>query len=300
MSEKLPLVSVVMSVYNGERHVREAIESILNQTFRDFEFIIVNDGSADRTRKILESCKDGRVVLIHQENQGLTKALNKGISLARGKYIARQDADDVSKPERLAKQAAFMEENQAAGLVSSWFEFIDERGNKTRIGQTPTDNAVIKERLIKINQFCHGAAMIRKEAVDTVGAYREFFKYAQDHDLWLRIAEKYEVWNLPEPLYSYRVLDKAISSEKLLPQSRYAGAAIKQALLRRETGADDLERGLKPVLPPVSELSFQLKKKLYDFYIDDRMDMLRKGKFLRYLKGTCYYIRLRHLIREVE
>ena len=114
-----PKISVVMAVYNGEKYLREAIDSILNQTFKDFEFIIVNDGSTDRTREILESFIDPRIVLIHQEHMGLTKSLNRGIALAKGKYIARQDADDISMAERLEKQFNFLESHENVALLGT-------------------------------------------------------------------------------------------------------------------------------------------------------------------------------------
>jgi len=269
-----PLVSVVMSVYNGERFLREAVDSILNQTFSDFELIIINDGSTDETREILESYKDERLVLVDQENMGLTKALNNGIARAKGKYVARQDADDVSKPERLEKQVAFMEAHPAVGLLGTRFEFIDQNGMVTRQGVLPIDNRALHERLKVINQFNHGSVMIRKEALDKVGLFRDFFKYAQDYDLWLRIAEQYEVCNLPECLFCYRELEKAISSSKILTQSLYAGIAAEMGLQRRETGSDALQNGTVPEMPPVQRLSRELHEKLIDFYSQNPRVML--------------------------
>ena len=267
-------ISVVMSVYNGERHLSEAIDSILNQTFTDFEFIIVNDGSTDGTREILERYQDERIVLVNQDNTGVTRALNKGIALAQGKYIARQDADDVSKLERLQKQFDYMEAHPSVGLLGTRFEFIDEFGQVTRQGSLPVENRRLQERLKVINQFSHGSVLIRKEALDKVGVYREFFKYAQDYDLWLRIAEQYEVVNLPEYLFCYRELDQAISSNKILSQSLYAGIAADMARQRRETGSDTLQCGLVPKLPPIQALSKDLHQKLTTFYTQNPHEML--------------------------
>lgn len=269
-----PLVSVVMSVYNGEKHLRESVDSILNQTFIDFEFIIVNDGSTDGTRAILESYRDERFVLVHQENSGLTKALNAGIVLVKGKYIARQDADDISKPDRLEKQVAFMEARPAVGLLGSRFEFINEKGEVTRQSMLPTDNEVLQERLVRTNQFCHASTLIRREALDKVGGYREFFRYAQDYDLWLRIAEQCEIANLPDMLVQYRELEEAISSEKILLQSRYAWAAAELAQQRRASGSDDLANGIEPSLPHAEAFSTNLQKKLTDFYAQHPGEML--------------------------
>lgn len=256
-----PLVSVAMSVYNGEKYLRGSVLSILNQTFRDFEFIIINDGSTDNTREILKSFsdEDSRIVLIHHENIGLTQSLNKGISVSKGKYIARQDADDISMPERLFKQVSFMEMNPTVGLLSTCFEFIDECGKKIRPCYLAIDNETLKKRLMHINQFCHGASMIRKAALDFVGVYRNFFRYAQDYDLWLRISEKYEVSNLPDFLYLYREFANAISSRKLVKQSQFAGVAVEMAKQRMKFGIDDIDLGKVPTLPSIEELPAELR-----------------------------------------
>lgn len=137
-----PKVSVVMSVYNGEKYLPETIDSILNQTFKDFEFIIINDGSTDKTAKILTSYDDPRIRIFNQENMGLTKSLNRAISLAKGEYIARMDADDISYPERLKKQVDYLNKNPDIGLVGSKYIRIDKRGRKIDEINVPigTDN----------------------------------------------------------------------------------------------------------------------------------------------------------------
>jgi O-antigen biosynthesis protein len=275
INHKGPLVSVVMSVYNGDRFVREAVESILSQTFKSFEFIIINDGSTDGTRSILESFTDERIVLVHQGNIGLTRSLNKGISLARGKYLARQDADDVSNPERLKKQVVFMEENPAVGLLGSRFEFIDEAGLVTRQAFLPLENEVLQEKLINICQFCHSSVLVRKELLDQVGGYREYFKYAQDYDLWLRLSEKCEIRNLPEFLVQWRESGDAISSENILLQSFYAGVAANMAVQRRNNVADDLQQGKEPAFSAVENLSEDLQSKLSEFYSNYPESMLQ-------------------------
>ena len=122
----MPKVSVVMSVCNSEPFIRDAIKSILGQTFQDFEFIIINDGSTDGSLQIIQSYGDSRIRITSQENLGLTKSLNKGIGIARGEYIARQDADDISEPSRLEKQVAVLEQNRRAVLVSSNIRYFSE------------------------------------------------------------------------------------------------------------------------------------------------------------------------------
>jgi len=285
-----------MSVYNGEKFLPEAIDSILSQTCGSFEFIIINDGSTDGTRGILESFTDERLILLHQDNSGLTQALNRGIAVAKGKYIARQDADDISKPERLEKQVAFLEAHPGVGLLGSRFEFIDEDGKVKRQSLLPTDNDTLQERLPKINQFCHASVIMRKEALDKVGAYREFFRYAQDYDLWLRISEHCEIANLPETLVQYRELPEAISSRKILLQSRFAAVAADLALQRRKSGNDLLNEGIEPPLLPVEKFPFELQKKLVIFY-ERHPESLYEGLRSEDIHTDLYFI-LTRIINE--
>ena len=220
-----PVVSVVMSVFNGERFLREAVDSILNQTFTDFEFIIVNDGSTDGTREILESYEDQRVVLIHQENMGLTKSLNRGIERASGTYIARQDADDRSFPERLAAQFAFLSAHKDVVLVGSAVEVVSGSGNTLATFRHPTEPDEIRLTLRKYNCFWHGSVMFRRDGFLALGAYSEQFVTAQDYDLWLRFSEQYRLANLPDPFYAYRFTTDSITVRKMVSQHRLADLA---------------------------------------------------------------------------
>jgi len=237
-----PKVSVVMSVYNGEKYLREAIESILNQSFREFEFIIVNDGSTDKTTEIIGSYNDSRIAIINNEkNIGLTKSLNKGLKIVKGEYVARMDADDISLPERLEKQVKFLDSHKNVGLVGAPPILIDERGNGLRLIKMKTKSEEIKKGLWKGNQFCHGSVMFRKECLEKAGFYREEFKTAQDYDLWLRISEFWNIANLKEPLYNLRIGHHSISIEKKFDQSRYALLAGMLAEEREKYGKDRLE-----------------------------------------------------------
>ncbi|MCK5256411.1 MAG: glycosyltransferase [Deltaproteobacteria bacterium] len=245
MEEITPKVSVIMSVYNEEKHLREAVESILNQTFKDFEFIIINDGSTDRTGDILESYADERIVIVNQDKTGLTKALNRGLSLARGKYIARMDADDISLPKRLEKQIQFLEENTGVELVSCHFYEIDSGGCQINLCQLPVKNEDIQKSLLVCNQFCHGAAVFKSECIRTIGTYREFFRFSQDFDLWLRIAEKFKCANLNTPLYKWRINPQSQFSASIKDredQCLYAAFAIILSKERRKSGQDRLEK----------------------------------------------------------
>jgi len=235
-----PKVSVVMSVYNGEKHLREAIDSILNQTFTDFEFIIINDGSTDRTKEILESYFDPRIRLFHQKNIGLTKSLNRGLEIVRGEYIARQDADDISEQERLYHEVKLLDNNSEVGLVGTYASFIDRNGKQMSVWKTPENHGDIKSGLMKENCFCHGSVMFRKNCIDTVGYYREYFKYTQDYDLWLRISELYKVANINKVLYKFRRDSNTISRKKLSEQLNYHLLAIELAKERSQSGIDSL------------------------------------------------------------
>lgn len=207
-----PVVSVVMSVYNGEKYLREMLESILNQTYKNFEFIIIDDGSTDNTIEILKSFKDPRIKIFHQENMGLTKSLNKAIKLSKGKYIARIDVDDIASPTRLEKQVNFLDSNPEIGIVGSFVFCIDEISKTTQKMVLPIYDNKIRKELIKTNVFIHGSVMIRKKVFEEVGYYNEAFKYVQDYELWGRIAKVYKLHNLPEVLLIRRVTKYSLSS----------------------------------------------------------------------------------------
>lgn len=271
-----PLVTVLMSVYNGESHLRESINCIINQSFTDFEFVIINDGSTDRTSEIIRSYNDKRIIIHEQNNLGLTKSLNIGVSLALGKYIARHDVGDISKPERLKKQVSFLEQNPSVALLSTGAEFIDSHGNFIWDCLPPEDNETLQKQLIKICQFAHPTVMFRRSIMDSVGLYREYFKYAQDYDLWLRIAEKGELASIHEPLVCCRDGEGGISESKIYLQTLYAGVAIEMARQRRTLGYDDIQSGKTPTFSSVSALTPELVDKLTRYY-ENNIDLLIAG-----------------------
>jgi len=222
---KYPKISVVMSVYNGEEHVRDAIESILNQTYGNFEFIIINDGSKDGTFDILMEFleQDNRIVIINQENIGLTKSLNRALRIIQTvskeiKYIARIDADDLWCKEKLQKQIRFLDKNCQIGLVGSMYEEIDRNGNIICAQRIPFIEADkdIRENIFKFNPFFHSSILFKKEIIDVLGYYNEEFEFAQDYEYWIRIMSQYEVANIPEVLAYRRYIPNMISvkSEK--------------------------------------------------------------------------------------
>ncbi len=210
-----PKVSVVMGVWNGEAHVEESCQSILNQTFQDFQIIVIDDGSHDQTVQKVRQIRDERIILKTIQHGGLTKALNHGLFLARGFYVARMDADDIALPERFEKQVQYLDQHPRVALLGTAYEIISEDGRR----QTPrlpvlTTSFKIKRALPKFNPFCHGSMMIRREALERVGFYDERFRLAQDYDLWFRIAREYEMGNLSEVLLLRREGKMTVQRER--------------------------------------------------------------------------------------
>ncbi len=238
-----PKVSVVMSVYDGAPFLREAVESILDQTFEDFEFLIINDGSIDDTAKILSGFSDLRIrILENEKNEGLTNCLIKGCLEARGKYIARMDADDVSHVERLQKQVEFLDAHPACAVVGANCNYIDGKGKIRSVSNYDLDYDTIQKMRMQYSPFCHGATMFVKERILACGNYRELFRSAQDYDLWLRVVEKHEVANLEEPYYSLRIHAKTVTTGHQYIQGRFADLAREMARIREVVGSDLLMR----------------------------------------------------------
>lgn len=201
-----PTISVIMSVYNGKEYLRESIESILNQTFTDFEFIIIDDGSTDNSLKIIQKFNDTRIRIIENKNNiGLTKSLNKALQQATGKYIARQDADDISLPNRFKEQVNYLNNHPEIVLLGTNIYLIDE--NSKIIGKRITSEKPNINKLKKKNQFTHGSVMYKNEIISQLGGYNELFKYSQDYELWLRITKYHNVRNLTQLLYKSRLHD---------------------------------------------------------------------------------------------
>ena len=241
-----PAISVIMSVYNGERYLRQAISSILAQSFRDFEFIIVNDGSRDKTAEILNEFEvmDSRIKIFHQDNQGLVFSLNRGIQVAKGSFVARMDADDISHPERLSLQMRRFAGEPSILLLGSAYTYIDGAGRKIKSQSVALDNDSLQRSMIKQgNPFCHSSVMIRASALQSVGGYRSLVgKYAQDYDLWLRLSEFGEVENLNAELIEYRVHCGQVSIKNVREQRRAAEIYRELALQRRSNHPEDIQR----------------------------------------------------------
>lgn len=229
-----PKVTVLMSVYNGEKYLKEAIDSIISQTFTDFEFLIIDDASTDRTPEMLRSYGDSRIKIItNEENLGLTKSLNKGLALARGKYIARMDADDISHPKRLEKQANYLDENPEIGILGTNVQYIDESGKYHEILQRPEKDALIKWALCFFNPIAHPTVMMQLYLIKEINGYDENIIYAQDYDLWVRLSSKSAFWNLQDILLYLRKSDNNISCKHYLEQKLYSYQISRRAMSNR-------------------------------------------------------------------
>jgi hypothetical protein len=209
-----PRVSVILPVHDGERHLGAAIESILAQTYRDFELIVIDDGSTDRSLEITRSFADPRVrVLENPTNLGLPVSLNRALERCEGTYVARHDADDVSKPARLARQVSFLDGAPEVGLVGTWYTEIDAEGRTLGNRRLPCDHLSLRWALQFYSPFVHGSVMFRRKAVETVGPYSETFPTSQDYELWLRIASRFEIANLPDRLLRLRVHSGSLTAK---------------------------------------------------------------------------------------
>jgi glycosyltransferase involved in cell wall biosynthesis len=221
----MPRLSVIMSVYNDANFLPYSIESILNQSFSDFEFIIVDDGSTDLSSNILAHYEklDSRICVIRQENTGLTAALNVALKKAGGEYVARMDADDVSLPERFATQVAFLDANSEIGVVGSCVLLIEDGPLNGQIRYFPADDATIRCQMLFHNPLVHPTVMLRKAVFDQNGLhYDPSFLRSQDYDLWERASAYTRFANITQPLLNYQVHDRQISKQNQSEQNTFA------------------------------------------------------------------------------
>src|SRR5437660_1471558 len=240
----MPELTLVMSVFNGERFLPAALESIMAQSMRDFTIIVVNDGSTDRTAEILEEYagRSERMQVVHQQNSGVVDAANRACALARTPYIARMDADDISLPDRLERQLSFLQRRREVALLGGAAEFINESGNVLFTVGVPTQHDEIKAILPERNVFVHSAVVMRRDALLAVGGYRRAFSdTAGDYDLWLRIVERYEAANLAEVIVRYRVHRRQTTTMRLEEQTLAAIGARLSARLRRSGRPDPFD-----------------------------------------------------------
>ncbi len=219
-------ISIIMPVYNNSIYLNESIESVLNQTFENFELIIIDDGSIDNTIHILEYYKklDERVKIFrNQKNIGIAKSLNKGISLSNGKYIARIDSDDTWESDKLKKQINYLKKKPDIVLLGSNAIYINEKGEIIKNKNNPiyfSDNK-IRKNILKYNLFCHSSVIFQKDHVKKLGYYNEKYPNTEDYELWLRIIKSYKAEILPDKLVRYRIHKKMKSALTKKEQIKY-------------------------------------------------------------------------------
>lgn len=286
----LPQVSVVMSVYNGAGNLSETLESVLSQVDCDFEFIVVNDGSTDATAKILDdrAGDDRRLRVIHQENTGLTRALIRGCAEARGEFIARQDAGDLSLPCRLKLQSHFLQEHPEAVMTGCAVQFTGPLHEPLYVTSKPMLELDAGFRVLDIDHLSgpphHGGTMFRREAYQKAGGYRATFIVAQDIDLWLRLSEIGKCLGMADVIYQARLEAGSISSRRRDEQFR-AGSLALTCARERQAGGDDrhLLEAFVPVITPGKAVD-RFEKARFHYFIASCLNEHDRSAAKRYYR----------------
>ena len=215
------MISVVMPVYNAELYLKKSIYSILNQSYKNFEFLILDDNSNDNSKKIIKSFSeiDNRIKVFEQKtNIGVTNALNFLIKKTKYNYIARMDADDISHTNRFSKQLNFLQNNQNCSVVGSYIKLIDNKDKLLGKVKYPISSDLIKKKLINKSCIPHPACMFNSKFLKSVNGYRQMLEPAEDYDLWTRLSIISDLHNIPEYLFSYRVNESGISNKRSFEQ----------------------------------------------------------------------------------
>jgi glycosyltransferase involved in cell wall biosynthesis len=292
-----PKITVVMPVYNGSRYLDVAINSVLNQTFSDFELIMIDDGSKDNSVEIINSYQDQRIKLIQNKvNLGTPTSRNKCLQASLGEYIAFLDCDDYAYPSRLADQLEFMENNLDFGMIGAWVEIMDENGDLTgTVWKYLESQEKIPSRLLFQNHFANSSVFVRKSALDAVEVNGEFFRQeypnAQDYDLWVRISRKFKVWNLQKVLIKYRVHSNCTSIK--------AGDLLER-LVRKIVTYQINDLGIQPT---AEELALHREIGAYDpINVNTSVDYIKDvANWLSILRDANYKVGLydRHIFNQV-
>ena len=253
-------VTILMSVRNGGSLLKEAINSVLNQSYHNFIFLILDDGSTDQSWTIINSFKDKRIqAKRYTENLGLTKRLKQGVAVANSKYLARMDSDDICAKDRLEKQRDFMEENIDCAAVGSNFIRRNARGKELYRSSLPLENQSIKQSIFNKNPFKHASLFFRLDALKEIGDYDESFKYSQDYDLMLRMNSKYNTANLAQPLITDVFTLSAISQQHRFEQSYYVLKSQIKALMQDDYPVRNIVYLPRTVLYVLKSAFFSLK-----------------------------------------
>lgn len=234
-------ISIVMPVYNGEKYIKESIDSILGQTLKDFEFIIINDCSTDKTEEIINNYNDKRILLVNNEsNLGIANTLNKGINIAKGKYIARMDADDICNFDRLEKQYKFMENNIDIGMCGSHVEVFDEKSS--RIHKCPIEHDEIHVLQMFNSPFAHPSVMIRRDVIEKNRLkYNSYYEGMEDYELWINMSKFTKFANINEPLLRYRQHQKQVTKKISEEQMKKSKMIRKKILMELSNDFRDIE-----------------------------------------------------------
>lgn len=268
---KNPEVSVIMSVYNGAEHLRESVESVLTQEEVDFEFIIVDDGSTDDSGAIIDEYaeRDNRFKVVHQKNTGLTKALIKGCAEASGEFIARQDAGDMALPGKLEKLLACVRKHPEAAIVSCGTRFVGPHGEylfEANMDPAKAQSCLLTLDLTEVRGACHSSVIFRRSLYENVGGYRAEFYFAQDLDLWIRMAEHGDHVVIPEVLHQTQFTPDSISGSHRSRQIKLAEIILESARLRRAGMSDQLALKKAKMISPRSTMSIRRLEKAKALY----------------------------------
>lgn len=284
-----PIISVLLPVYNAERYLRTAIESVLVQTYDNFELLVLDDGSDDNSLSILREyeTKDDRVRIISRENKGLAVTLNQLISEASGKYLARMDADDICLPQRFEKQVAFLDSHPNHVVVGTRILLIDDEGLPLATMIDKFSHTEIKDDLLKgVIALCHPATMLRADEIRAVGGYNTELQCAQDYDLWLRVSERGKLANLPEALVKYRQHLSSIGYTKRAGQLHTIKTALLRTYKQRKLGIPDCLSSMDDEIsaPPLSQADHHCKWAWWALH-DGNVASARKHAMLAIRKG---------------
>ncbi len=262
--DKTPLLSVLLPAYNVEKYIAEAIESILNQTFTDFELIIADDGSIDKTREIIDSYrdKDFRIIISHNSvNQGKNKTVNRLFQMVTGKYLTVHDSDDISELSRFEKQIRLLENTEYV-MCGTSFNSISAEGEFLSTSIMPNDYKTIKENILNNSQFHGPTIIVRTDIINKVGGLYRIMKYGEDIDFSMRIVEKFQATNLQEVLYYYRINPSSLtkSSKQDLLEKHISVKLRKELAKQRKTSLDGKDSLMRGEVDKIVQIKHQIKK----------------------------------------
>ncbi|WP_272539873.1 glycosyltransferase [Providencia sp. PROV197] len=252
------LVSVILPVYNAEKFLYEAIDSIIRQTYKNLQIIIINDGSTDRSLDIINSFDDKRILIITRENKGLIYTLNEGLHLSKGSYIARMDADDIARFDRIEKQLRFLKKNKNVAIVGSYANLIDEDGNDIGLKKKPHSDKIIKAICFFGSPFIHPSVMFNKNLIKEELYYSNNFVHAEDYELWARLIanEELNFFNIKDTLLKYRIVSTSVSRKYEDQQKKSHENITKKYFLKKSDNSS-----LDTTLSLLKNIIFNQKKK---------------------------------------